>query len=505
MIEFSVGTVWATFTSRTYNAGNTFSTGAWITPSLTPSVTPTGTIIPTDTPTLTPTLSITETPTPTNTPSPTASLTPTVTPSVSPTATETPTPTITNTPTPTNSPTPSTTPTPSESPTPTITPTPSQTPTPSLTPTVTPPSTFGSSNSAVSFLQASSQMIDAGTGSSFNTLTTHATWEFWLKPNSFTEGYHSLLARWGNDGFQSWRLSVLNISGTFYLFAHLIDANDQNNSLTQGAYIIDNFPLNNWYHVAWAYNGTASTNSDKLKLYINGQQQTVNINGIPPTIPNSLYIPLTESVRIGADGLGEYYDGTIDNISIWNVSRSISEIQGDYLNELNGSETGLVAYWKMNEGTGTTIADSTSNSNTGSFVNSPSWVGGYPQVVLNEMMPNPSPGPDWVEIYNRSNKTVDISGWTIHDSAPLDNIIGTVPASTSLISGSFLTLDVSNRLNATGDTISLKDTSGSNVDFKVYVSGIPENVSIGRNPNGIGDWLNCATSSKGTSNNLLCI
>ena len=38
--------------------------------------------------------------------------------------------------------------------------------------------------------------------------------------------------------------------------------------------------------------------------------------------------------------------------------------------------TGLVGYWKFDEGSGTTAADATGNGNTGTLVNSPSWVTG---------------------------------------------------------------------------------------------------------------------------------
>jgi hypothetical protein len=41
--------------------------------------------------------------------------------------------------------------------------------------------------------------------------------------------------------------------------------------------------------------------------------------------------------------------------------------------ELNGNESGLVGYWKFNEGTGTTTADQTTNGNTGT-ISGAAWV-----------------------------------------------------------------------------------------------------------------------------------
>jgi len=44
---------------------------------------------------------------------------------------------------------------------------------------------------------------------------------------------------------------------------------------------------------------------------------------------------------------------------------------------------GLVGYWSFNEGSGTTVADHSGNSNTGTLVNSPAWVSGRLGTALN--------------------------------------------------------------------------------------------------------------------------
>lgn len=362
----------------------------------------------------------------------------------------------------------------------------------------------GIANYGVSLQSGSAQYIDSGTGTSLNTLTTNATWEFWIKPKNIISD-QAIITRWGNTtDNRSFKFSLNNWenSGTYLLFAFLTDAVNPSKSLTSGAWGYSNFQSDNWYHVAWVFDGTATDNSEKLKLYINGQFVQLNINGTPQVIPDSLNILSTESIKIGADGLGEYYDGTIDNVSIWNVSRSESAIKADYLNELNGDETGLVAYWKMNEGSGGTISDSTSNLNNGTFANTPSWVGGYPQVVLNEMMPKPGDDYDWVELYNRSNRNVDISGWQLVDTT---GIFKTFTLGTILNNGNFETVTDYQRLTNSGDTIYLKNQSGEIVDSRSYTGGeVQDDKSIGRNPDGAGNWKSCTSSSKNSSNNPSC-
>ena len=69
--------------------------------------------------------------------------------------------------------------------------------------------------------------------------------------------------------------------------------------------------------------------------------------------------------------------GSIDELRIWNYVRTQSQIQATMNNPLTGSESGLVAYYNMKDGSGTSLADS-SGSNTGSLNNmsDADWVDG---------------------------------------------------------------------------------------------------------------------------------
>lgn len=115
-------------------------------------------------------------------------------------------------------------------------------------------------------------------------------------------------------------------------------------------------------------------------------------------------------------------------------------------------------------------------------------------VVLNELMPHPSPVGDWVEIYNPTNSDIDLSNWTLVDST---STMKTLSGSISV--NGFLTFDVTNRLNNGGDDIYLKDSSGNIIDNYSYDSDPGINKSIGRSPDG-GSWTLLVSSSKGSSN-----
>ncbi|NET52399.1 MAG: hypothetical protein F6K09_28035, partial [Merismopedia sp. SIO2A8] len=72
----------------------------------------------------------------------------------------------------------------------------------------------------------------------------------------------------------------------------------------------------------------------------------------------------TKSLCIGrsAANTGQCYQGRITEVRVWNYARSQSDIQHDMYNRLTGSEEGLVGYWPLNEGSGTTVTNKVTNT-----------------------------------------------------------------------------------------------------------------------------------------------
>ena len=52
----------------------------------------------------------------------------------------------------------------------------------------------------------------------------------------------------------------------------------------------------------------------------------------------------------------------LSDVRIWSVARTDAEINANKNQRLFGNEAGLAAYWKLNEGTGTSASDSTSSA-----------------------------------------------------------------------------------------------------------------------------------------------
>lgn len=107
--------------------------------------------------------------------------------------------------------------------------------------------------------------------------------------------------------------------------------------------IISNAVINDgtWKHVAV----TRTKSSGVISIYING---VFDISGTSTNV-NSLTAPTT--LRMGGpQNIGVYFNGTLDDIRIWNYVRTAQQISGSMNTEMLGSETGLVAYYNFNQG-----------------------------------------------------------------------------------------------------------------------------------------------------------
>jgi len=136
-----------------------------------------------------------------------------------------------------------------------------------------------------------------------------------------------------------------------------------------------------WHHIAAVYDGT-----DKI-IYIDGVEVARRVNAHSGS---NLGVG---STRFGFIGDGSeatsfngsrnniYYDGVIDEVRIWHTTRSGAQINSVKDVCLAGNESGLAAYYKMDEASGTTLNDLSGNNNNGTLYNfslPTAWVAGGP-------------------------------------------------------------------------------------------------------------------------------
>lgn len=124
-----------------------------------------------------------------------------------------------------------------------------------------------------------------------------------------------------------------------------------------------------------------------------------------------------------------------------------------------------------------------------------------PVVLINEFMPRPSSGVEWVELFNPNPYDLDIGNWKIDD----DTIGGsqtTIAAGTLIPANGLLVISLStNILNDSGtDVAQLLDAGGASVDSHSY-SSATAGQSYARTPDGSATWMK-GTPSQGTWNVL---
>ena len=182
------------------------------------------------------------------------------------------------------------------------------------------------------------------------------TVEFWVNPSSLSATFSTVL---GNRGTGVVRYS-------FHLSSTQIGIDNGSggiNTLTPATPV----PTNTWTHLAFVNDGSNTT------VYINGVASGTIAGAFNTGVSGN-------ALTVGAatdPGAGEgSFAGGIDELRIWNIQRTPSEILTNINNTLTGAETGLVGQFTFDEGnpgidnTGMTLAlDNTVFNNHGSLQN----------------------------------------------------------------------------------------------------------------------------------------
>jgi len=115
-----------------------------------------------------------------------------------------------------------------------------------------------------------------------------------------------------------------------------------------------------WTHVAAVKNG------DNVSLYINGILDATGDISKNPTV-NTMAI--SKFYQGGIYWSGYEFAGCIDEVRIWNQTRSEAQIRECMSHNLTGNESGLEAYYRMDNTTGTTLYDISAGDHHGTLTN----------------------------------------------------------------------------------------------------------------------------------------
>jgi hypothetical protein len=136
---------------------------------------------------------------------------------------------------------------------------------------------------------------------------------------------------------------------------------------------------NTWHHVALTLNGGNSVTNNAFKGYLDGTQFGSGQGSKLWNHGGDVSIGRNRDTKFhsGDYNSSRYFAGIIDEVRLWNVERTASQVAAKKDTILAGNESGLTAYYNFQENTGNTANDTqTQSNNDGSIINGASWTNG---------------------------------------------------------------------------------------------------------------------------------
>ena len=181
------------------------------------------------------------------------------------------------------------------------------------------------------------------------------TMEGWVYGDSFTSG--------GNDGLHT----MMGVEGIFLIrfdgnkpevvYGGTQKSNGEYNEakVTCSTTLADK----EWHHIAATYKKSGS-----VVLYVDGEQvgtgtaqaHGVDMNGVGAGWAGGGLADWHFYIGVSCQTSRDF-DGSMADLRVWKTARSASDIKADMKNA-SPSKTDLIGYWRMNEGSGDTVKDS---------------------------------------------------------------------------------------------------------------------------------------------------
>lgn len=180
------------------------------------------------------------------------------------------------------------------------------------------------------------------------------------------------------DSFPNTLHTLMGIEGNFLLrFGDSgVDPNQLQLATSAGNLTSTDLAVNTgeWYHIAVTFD------AGTVVFYYNGVQKytgTLSLSSVDLSAAhnNEDVDPITRCFWVGyAYSSDRYFDGYFSELRIWNRALTSDEInETNHFYTVDGDSEGLIAYWKLNEGAGTTGADSSEYGHDLTFDSTPVW------------------------------------------------------------------------------------------------------------------------------------
>lgn len=243
-----------------------------------------------------------------------------------------------------------------------------------------------------------------------------------------------------NDGNENF-FAVNSSSGSNVILIRFAAGKVKTWDLTTSRITSDNTYIDGqWHHIAYTHSGSVA------RLYVDGQLEEISFSAVH-------FFSASDSWSLGQEFDGatpsDFYEGSIDEVRIWNVERSAVEIAENMGQSLTGTETNLLAYYTFSDGKGSSsLNDLTSNNNHGTLISM-------------------DPNTDWelldgtVQVGNNTSESIVIEACGTYTSPSGSEVWGSSGVYMDVIANSF-GCDSTITINLT-----IKEVSSSNIDTVV--------------------------------------
>jgi len=202
--------------------------------------------------------------------------------------------------------------------------------------------------------------IDCGNALANISPIVNFTIEFWIKSDDVTSVDFPIVAKTGNTEDEDDNDSFIIKQSNDDIFIQYEYGTGSNVTRTTSSVAL---AVNTWTHISVV----RSAVTDDIKVYKNGilaETESDSTTDEDPTGADSS----DQRLYLGANfAKTKFYDGELAHVRVWNIARDSQSIADTYNSVVHSSNTGLVAYWKLDEGYGTIVYDSSSNSNNGTL------------------------------------------------------------------------------------------------------------------------------------------
>jgi hypothetical protein len=222
-----------------------------------------------------------------------------------------------------------------------------------------------------------------------------------------------------------------------------------------------------WHRVSGSFDGRY------LKIYLDGNlMNTTDLGSTGHAIKYSSNNDLMFAANPGSgnspDSTPEYFKGSLGDIRIWNIACDNNTIKNDCFKALNGNETGLVEYWKINEGNGTILINSVAGGNNATLNAAYTWISDVP--VLKQFT-----------LVSSYVSTTGASNYSLTSVTQINSL--TMPTTTPANTASNVLTSFDNRKNwlyhdtegwhiYSGDLTSAWSNSNTNTDLQAYFTNL---------------------------------